>query len=809
MGVFSFFLTFMFTSILWAQTPENVVQWRSWIQEARSPAIGLAQKEQVAQTILSNLRNDLALDFNVKDPKTLYETVMADPEKFYAQVKGKGKYTDLFTDFSALINQINVEKQLSDCDDYLKMKEGLFSGSSSYNPCGEGGFSHSYFLWESKTKGEVTSKQYGVPSFMYSENLQEILLVSNSYHGRYGSESNPPLLSNVETLKKTNPGLKAEDHLELYNMMKLQDDAYQRAILNAARNALSTEYQYNSKGWSDKEANQKIGDTLHSICQHCSAETKTSLEKRLRYVIKSDINSAKLVAKDPVEVGKQLCQRLAQEGYPLSAGLSDKEMTPVSLVAGMGRVKTNIAAEKRVSVLSKIAQSGGDGLLVLTETMTDLDEKRPAHIKMNCRDSNQQMNGEIVQKAAKEATEKALEYAKKINEEFSLRSDAGNIRDNLKLLFKSNPRIVGEALNQNSRMGKMACHLIGEIRNNDASEKFNDTVIIWGATVVGGALSLTGILAPAGASITMGAIALGAGSTAVGVGSGLYQYANAEDSREQADLYESATFASGDASRLQITHEEFQEYRSQKLSAMLTLGLNSSDVFKLVNALIKNGKSLTEASRLVASGRGVASIADDVVAADLKVAASQATKVSASGDDLVAANKYLDEISKNSKWKDFAEKVKNAREKMAKKLSVKKTNAVIQATENGESIKFPAYGYSRTKTNGDLSTSKSLDETFEKFYPGQEYEVWEDGMKMVVSPKNKVSGQAYVEIRYDISGNYFRLQKGVFNGKKMKFENYDNMYTDWDGNLIDFSKIDPTTKEFKELMNNTHWNAIP
>jgi hypothetical protein len=609
----------LFCSTSYAQTQGGVGQWRDWISQARSTYTPLADKEKVAQKVLENLRQDMGKEYKVEDQKKFYESVVSDPEKLKTLTTRNGKYQDLFTEFSSLVAQISVERKLKNCEDYQQMKQGMMEGASSYDPCAEGIYSHSYIIWESKKQGEIKATEYSIPNFLYSENLQDILAVSNNYHSSYGSLSDPPLQLNSETIRKSHPAMKSEEVLKLYGMMRLQNDAYQRSILNASRNALSLEYQYGSKGWTDSEMREKVISTLDSTCKHCSAKSKGELKLSLYKILKKDIAASKITPKDPQVVAQQMCQRLQEERYPFVHNLGVRDLSPLSLTMGMGKVKLQAMANERLKILSKLAQSGGDGLLLLTDSLTDMDEKRPASLKMSCRQNDLASDSKLVQAAGAEAKANALEYVQKINDDFNMGRDFGDVRENLKMLMRTNPRSIGEALDQNPKMASYSCQLIGEIKGNDEDEKFKDNLVIWGSAVVGGALTLTGVLAPAGAAITMGALALG---TTVGIGTGIYEYANSQDALEKSELYESAMFASGDTRLLAITQTEYEHYQSAKLSAMMNFGFSAVDVLATVKNLVKSGKTLKEASDLVADGSVDVSTAArtlDVVEAPAKV----------------------------------------------------------------------------------------------------------------------------------------------------------------------------------------------
>ena len=64
-------------------------------------------------------------------------------------------------------------------------------------------------------------------------------------------------------------------------------------------------------------------------------------------------------------------------------------------------------------------------------------------------------------------------------------------------------------------------------------------------------------------------------------------------------------------------------------------------------------------------------------------------------------------------------------------------------------------------------------------------------------------------IRYDFSGNYFRLQKGKFTGGiSLKFISRDQQFIDWNGKIINTDGLEDNPQLLDELMKKSHWNAI-
>lgn len=178
------------------------------------------------------------------------------------------------------------------------------------------------------------------------------------------------------------------------------------------------------------------------------------------------------------------------------------------------------------------------------------------------------------------------------------------------------------------------------------------------------------------------------------------------------------------------------------------------------------------------------------------------------GSEIINIHAYVMALESNPRWRVLAEKIKELRSLEAPKLNNRR-NLYNTAKIESEHAKAPSYGYARMKKDALTLEGRTVDKAFDRFNPGQDFDVLNDGGKIVISPKNKVIGQDYVEIRYDFSGNYFRLQKGKFTGgKSLKFVSRDQQFIDWNGKIINTTGIQDNSQIFDELMKKSHWNAI-
>jgi hypothetical protein len=172
------------------------------------------------------------------------------------------------------------------------------------------------------------------------------------------------------------------------------------------------------------------------------------------------------------------------------------------------------------------------------------------------------------------------------------------------------------------------------------------------------------------------------------------------------------------------------------------------------------------------------------------------------GSPILNVHTYIEGMAKKPKWQKFAEKIKQVREWYAPKMKDRRLRGKLDPR-----AKHVGYGYERMKKDAQNLVGKTVEEAFERFNPGKDFYFIADGTKVIISPKNKILGMEYVEVLYDVSGNYFRLQKGKHTGyKTLTFISEQQRYIDWEGALINTGNI--RRDQFEPLMHKAHWNAL-
>jgi hypothetical protein len=261
-------------------------------------------------------------------------------------------------------------------------------------------------------------------------------------------------------------------------------------------------------------------------------------------------------------------------------------------------------------------------MLLITPHLRNLIEKR------------QDVGVKDIEKA-REQMEEGIRREQIALSRFHQNTSPTQTRKDLKILVKTNPVAVGQALISQPEFAPLLCELLHEIGADDFDHQKDHERFVYGSMAVGGVLLATGVLAwlaPVVSATVAGSAALYATATTVGVtslsagvaasvGSGLVHLSDAVGHQNEAYQIESAIFSNN---ANQYSHSALlkavDEYHSLRLRAVTELGLSAAtlvpirlmaqggwlkDATKLLGMLIseKSGSTLRSALQLVSEER--------------------------------------------------------------------------------------------------------------------------------------------------------------------------------------------------------------
>jgi hypothetical protein len=258
---------------------------------------------------------------------------------------------------------------------------------------------------------------------------------------------------------------------------------------------------------------------------------------------------------------------------------------------------------KRKSILTSIVREGGDGLLLLTKKMSQLDHQVPLKVNLGCGQTSGSLDHDLpadealVGPAVSEAINETTAYAKKLNETIHPEKlDSKTINSDLESLTQIASTQVGEALLDlgHKQLGSYGCSIIESIGKRKHGEKSLDNAILWGGMIAGTLLTVAtaGMAAP----FVYGGLAVG---VAINAGTAVYEWDRAGEARALSEVYRNALIGKGgnDNYLLEMTQKEFLAFKEHRLNAILSGAATAADVTMVIVKAAQAGRGIAAINR--------------------------------------------------------------------------------------------------------------------------------------------------------------------------------------------------------------------
>jgi hypothetical protein len=302
------------------------------------------------------------------------------------------------------------------------------------------------------------------------------------------------------------------------------------------------------------------------------------------------MNYLQNVGKAPSRYGvknltEELCLILKDQGYHWDV----ERLKPTPLDILLDKTKlfnyfvVNKLKDKNRSALAKVILEHDFGILFLTGSINLLDKEQvPVGTKLVCRSETSSKDQEHVLSAIQEAQSNVEAYVDRVNKLLS--SDIHSIHTSSQIIeyfVQTNQSATAEAMVTFPQGIGWILKSIAKLEQNTAHRKKMDKVILWGGTIIGIGLTITGFAAPEGVAIlasTAGVIK--------GLSSGTYFATRA--SQEKTFAKEMRLAKDGNA----VFSEEnlkfhFKNYKRMKVSYMKEFACSATGFFKLHDLALK------------------------------------------------------------------------------------------------------------------------------------------------------------------------------------------------------------------------------
>ncbi len=590
---------------------------------ARDPELSIEQRMQVAQVGLDYIRARVTAANNFKTVDELLKAMRKDPsinEKILHS--RKDDLWKVLTEFNDLTKSLALEPEIKACRKWgdSGLTNQVILGMAGLSHCTEGTCCERNILWIDKNNPKGPPVANSVPSYAYSKNVVDLVNVGNTIMIRteegYGKDIFHPTL---ELARKMNPEFKSDKEAgTVVAAAQLRGEVYVRAIQNEIRNKFTLEMKYRDQSG---DANAFLKEMIDQDCAHCTPEMKEKIKIRVSGLYNKDKKEGRVTKRPARKVVEDLCKKLLENRYNFTdfdqtqegkAWLKGIEKYRGGLtVSGETAGKYNRAVYEyqqaknefdnlRKSILTSIVREGGDGLLLLTKTMSQLDNQVPLKVNLGCGQTSERQDHDLpadealVSPAVSEAINETTAYAKKLNDTIHPgKLDHETINSDLEGLTQIASTQVGEALLSlgHKQLGSYACRIFESIGKRKDAEKNLDNAILWGG-MIGGTLLAIGTAGMA-APFVYGGLAVG---IAINAGTAVYEWDRAGEAKALSEVYRNAMIGKGgnDTYLLEMTQKEFLAFKEHRLNAILSGVATVADVTMVIVKAAQAGRGIAE-----------------------------------------------------------------------------------------------------------------------------------------------------------------------------------------------------------------------
>lgn len=572
--------------------------------EARDPLFQHSRSiyMQIAQT---HMRIKLAKQLKTT-PDNLAPTFIAN-QTLLDQLWGKD-WIELQTEFYTTLHQEQLRKQWvtktqkKKISDYGKnVSDAMFFHLSKYSAVKEGQL---YTRWnEVAINKQGKNTLFRVPLFVFSKDINSLLnleahtpyekLFPKEKSATPGNPSLPTFLNNVGDQAR-------EKNQVLAEKIQLNHRIYLRAIANAAKTIASVHYLTGEFSYSQTEA--KVSAFIEGYCDGCSQKEKMDYKKTAMAYITKTKSSFSQTYTGRKDIVNSFCSDLRKNYYIFD---EPKKPEPVGLFSktyiepqdntrvDQSRVQAQITTMK-LSAIRNTIQQHDLGVLFLTHNLTELSsDRQPIGTRIGCLPDTLDADMKAVSRAIIEARQDVEKYIAHINQQ--VLNSTMNLKDaneTLEYFTQTNISATSEAVMTFPVGIKHVIDSILELDRDVRRRKRIDKIVTWGGTIVGVALTITGIGAPEGV-----AILIAVGAMAKGIISGTYNLYRAEQEREFARELTLAKAGLGQNFYLDDNiSRHYNDYRNLRISYIIDFAgaiFDFAHIHKI--ALMRNAGSVPKA----------------------------------------------------------------------------------------------------------------------------------------------------------------------------------------------------------------------
>jgi hypothetical protein len=607
---FVYLILILLSQQTWAKTvPATHKSLENLMVDIRDPFFKSDSRKKYLQVVQTKMKQKLAKELNTTTDK-LSKAFIDDPTRMDL-LWGTG-WIQLQTEFYTTLHQETLyNRWVTKTKDkkitaYGKnISDSMIFHLGKYSGVKEGQY---YNKWNdiSVTKAGK-KKNYRVPSFVFGSDTNALLGFEphTSYKYLFPKEAKASLGNpSLSTFLKNAGDKSQEEYQTLAEKIQLNHRIYIRAVANAAKTVASIHYLTGEYSLTQTEL--KVSAFIDGFCDGCSQKEKDDYKaSAISYVTKTE-KSFSQKFKGSVDVVTSFCNDLKSNFYIFDEPPKEEPVLPYGKVyiavqdntrVDQSHVHAKMTVHK-INALRKTIQEHDLGILFLTNTLTQLtSDRQPFGTFLGCRPDTLTSDTKAIGKAIVEARKNVEQYISQINQK--IRTSTVSLKsatETLEYFTQTNVSATSEAV-MTFPLG--INHVVDSMYQLDRDVKRRkriDKAVAWGGTIIGVALTVSGIGAPEGV-----ALLLAVGAMAKGVIAGSYHLYRSQEERAFYRELVSAKVGLGNNFYLgENLQKHYSDYRNLRISYIMDFAgaiLSFAHIHKM--ALTRTSGNVPKAHSLI------------------------------------------------------------------------------------------------------------------------------------------------------------------------------------------------------------------
>jgi hypothetical protein len=596
----------------WGKTiPATYNSMENLMVDIRDPYFQSTDRKKYLQHVQTKMQQKLAKEMNVV-PEKLTQSFAQDQKKM--NLLWAPGWIELQTEFYTTLHQEifyqrwqtkTKDKKISDYGknifDSMLIQLGKYSGVK------EGRL---YNRWNDiavSKNGKTTN--YRIPFFIFAKDTSSLLKIDahTSYEYLFPKENQSSLGNpSLSTFLKTSENKSREKNQVLAEKIQLNHKIYIRAVANAAKTLASVHYLTGE--YSIDQTESKVSAFLDGFCDGCSSKEKEDYKSSAVAYVKSTKKSFAQNYSGGKDVVNSFCYDLKNNLYFFDEPEKKIPVDPYTgrevYVAVQDNMRVDMShiharmAMQRIQAISKTIQEHDLGVLFLTHSLTVLtSDRRPLGTTLGCKPETLDRDARALRRAINEARENVEQYIAHINQKINDSTlTLKKATETLEYFTQTNVSATSEALMTFPQGISHALDSVLSLDGDARRRKSIDQIVMWGGTIIGVALTVSGIGAPEGVALLLSVAAM-----TKGVISGAY---NLYRSQQEKAFYREITKARiGLGNNFYLDNnmaKHYSDYRNLRISYIMDFAgaiFSFAKIHKI--ALTQAGGSVPKANGLV------------------------------------------------------------------------------------------------------------------------------------------------------------------------------------------------------------------